>query len=260
MSASILHAIVDRLKPDLEAARSRLPFADLAVAARRSPRRMSFAAVFRRPGRHIIAELKAASPSRGVIRADFHPDRLAAGLEANGAAALSVLTEPHYFHGSPEYLRLTAATVKLPLLRKDFIFDPYQIAEARRDGASAVLLIAALLPDGRLRELAAVAAGFGLDVLGEAHDEAEISRLAAIDSIALIGVNARNLRDFSIDRDQMSRLLAAVPADRIAVAESAIRDRADLERLAESGARGFLIGETLMRAADPGLRLRELLS
>ena len=246
----ILETIAAKLRPDVERRKALCPLASDGF-----PAIPSFRAAF--PG--VIAELKKASPSKGLIREDFQPVPLALELESAGAAALSVLTEPNYFLGSLDYLRAVTERVKIPVLRKEFIFDEYQILEARHAGASAVLLIAALLPQPELVRLAEYAAKLELDVLGEAHDAEEVARL--LDSpVTLIGVNARDLRTFATDIDTVAGLLASIPPERLPIAESAITSAADIRRLRDAGARGFLIGETLMRAPSPGAKLRELLA
>jgi len=251
MSGSILNTIVEKLRPAVAERKRLRPLDEFTTPP---PARNLRDAL---PG--VIAEVKKASPSKGLIRPDFRPVELALELEAAGAAALSVLTEPNYFLGSLDYLRDVAPAVKIPCLRKDFIFDDYQLREAREAGASAVLLIAAMLDQYTLVRLAENARSYGLDVLGEAHDADEVKRL--LDSPAtLIGVNARDLRSFSTDLSRVEKLLSLVPAERCPVAESAISGAADIRRLREAGARGFLIGETLMRAPHPGEKLRELLS
>ena len=250
MSGNILNTIVAKLRPAVEE-RKRLHPIDGFTAP---PPARSFRDAM--PG--VIAEVKKASPSKGLIRADFRPVELALELEESGAAALSVLTEPNYFLGSLDYLKNVAAAVKIPCLRKDFVFDDYQLREAREAGASAVLLIAAMLDQKTLVELAENARRYGLDVLGEAHDADEVKRL--LDSPAtLIGVNARNLKNFSTDLSRVEALLSLVPPERCPVAESAIRSADDIRQLREAGAQGFLIGETLMRAEHPGEKLKELL-
>ena len=251
MNGNILNAIVEKLRPAVEERKKRHPIDELTTPP---PERSLRGAM---PG--VIAEVKKASPSKGLIRADFRPVELARELEAAGAAALSVLTEPNYFLGSLDFLRDVAAAVKIPCLRKDFVFDDYQIREARECGASAVLLIAAMLDQKTLVRLAESARSCGLDVLGDAHDAEEVARL--LDSPAtLIGVNARNLKDFSTDLARCEQLLSLIPPERCPVSESAISCAADIARLREAGARGFLVGETLMRAPHPGEKLRELLS
>lgn len=251
MNGNILNAIVEKLRPLVEERKRIRPIDTFTTPP---PARSLRSAL---PG--VIAEVKKASPSKGLIRPDFRPVELARELEAAGAAALSVLTEPNYFLGSVEYLRDIAATVKIPCLRKDFIFDDYQIKEARDAGASAVLLIAAMLDRTTLVRLAENARGCGLDVLGEAHDADEVKRL--LDSpVTLIGVNARDLKNFSTDLSRVEKLLSLIPPERCPVAESAITCAADIVHLREAGARGFLIGESLMRAPHPGEKLRELVS
>lgn len=255
----ILTTIVSRLKPVLQARQAAAPASLLLhqAATLPAPRRLT-EALAPGQGRRVIAEIKKASPSRGIIRADFSPLELALELEEAGAAALSVLTEPNYFLGSPDFLRAIAARVAVPVLCKDFIVDPYQIAEARVHGAAAVLLIAALLDNRQLAMLTETAHALQLQVLGEAHDAAEVERLLASD-VDLIGVNARNLRTFDTDLAAAATLIQRIPAERRPVAESAIRSAADLAVLEQAGAAGFLIGETLMRAPRPGAALRQLL-
>lgn len=255
----ILEKICSDKLPEIEAAKKALPLTELKKKADEVPVPPDFAASLRKPGTRIIAELKKASPSKGLIRENFDFEACALELEGAGAAALSVLTERNYFLGSLEFLRRTVELVKIPVLRKDFIFDPYQIFEAKAAGASAVLLIAAMLDDNRLHELADTAGEAGLAVLGEAHDEKEIERLLKT-PIGVIGVNARNLNTFQTDLGRVEKLLALIPDSRIAVAESAIRNRDDIHTLQHAGAKAFLIGETLMRAPRPGIQLKELLS
>ena len=251
MNGNILDAIVRDLRPLVEERKKSKPIEEFTAPP---PARSLRAAM---PG--VIAEVKKASPSKGLIRPDFRPVELARELEAAGAAALSVLTEPNRFLGSLEYLKAVASQVDIPCLRKDFIFDDYQLREAREAGASAVLLIAAMLDQSTLVRLAENARSYGLDVLGEAHDADEVRRL--LDAPAtLIGVNARDLKNFSTDLSRVEKLLALVPPERCPVSESAISSAADIRRLREAGAQGFLIGETLMRAEHPGEKLRELLS
>ncbi|MPM79302.1 Indole-3-glycerol phosphate synthase [bioreactor metagenome] len=259
----ILTEIAAVTRRDLEKQKRLLPpetLASLCAAHHRAIR--DFCGALKRPDRRsgtpkVIAELKKASPSSGVIRADFRPLELAPALEQAGAGALSVLTEPHYFQGAPATLSGVAKLVKIPLLRKDFIIDAYQIGQAWLWGADAVLLIAALLDQNELRALSRVAADHGLAVLGEAHTEAELERLLAVDEIRAVGVNCRDLRTFRTDWDGAARLLDLIPADKTAVAESGIAAAADLRRLP---ADAFLIGTTLMKADDPAAKLKELLS
>jgi indole-3-glycerol phosphate synthase len=207
----------------------------------------------------IIAEVKKGSPSRGIIRADFDPLEIAEIYQNNGATCLSVLTDEQFFLGHLRYLALIRETVSLPLLRKDFICDPYQIFEARAVGADAILLIAAMLDLNQLREFYAVAKEINLDVLLEVHDEVEMDKALKTDC-TLIGVNNRNLRTFVTDLDTTGRLARMMPADRLLVAESGINSRADIVRLQADGAGAFLIGESMMREDDIGAKLQELLN
>jgi len=207
----------------------------------------------------IIAELKKASPSRGLIRADFHPDALAAGLEHSGAAALSVLTDAEFFQGSLDNLRMASANTELPCLRKDFIVDEIQILEARANGADAILLIVAALSELELRNLARCAMECGLDVLCEIHDPEELHR--AVDAgCTVIGVNNRDLRTFKVDLNTAFRLADQVPDQALRVAESGIRNGGDIARLRAAGYHAFLIGESLMAAESPGEVLRTLIA
>jgi indole-3-glycerol phosphate synthase len=210
------------------------------------------------PGRAIIAEVKKASPSKGVIRADFEPLALAQTYAANGAAAISVLTERKFFQGSLDYLRLIREHVRLPLLRKDFLFDPYQVYEARAYGASAVLLIVAILSDGQLAELGTLARTLGLDCLVEVHDEAELERALAY-GVQLLGINNRDLRTFRTTLATSERLMRLIPPGVTVVSESGLSRSEQLSRLESLGVRAFLIGETFMAAPDPGVPLRALL-
>lgn len=222
------------------------------LAALRSPRAGDVA---------LIAEVKKASPSAGVIRADFDPVRIAKEYEAAGASCLSVLTDEKFFQGSLDYLRQIRAAVKLPLLRKDFIIDERQIAEAVEAGADAVLLIVAILSDAQLRHFQSLAAQSGLAALVEVHDEVELNRALAA-GVTLIGVNNRNLKTFTVDLATTERLAARLAASRPApllVAESGIHTRADVERLQRGGARAILVGESLMRGKDIAAKARELL-
>jgi indole-3-glycerol phosphate synthase len=209
-------------------------------------------------GPAVIAELKKASPSKGLIRAEFDAAALARELEAGGAAALSVLTDQEFFQGSLENLRQASATVRVPCLRKDFIVDEFQILEARANRADAILLIVAALDQRELIALAAAAREQSLDVLCEAHDEAELMR--AVDAgCDLIGVNARNLKTFAVDLETLFRVAEKLPQGVLAVAESGIQSGHDISRLRAAGYGAFLIGETVMRAERPGEALHALL-
>jgi indole-3-glycerol phosphate synthase len=210
------------------------------------------------PSRAIIAEVKKASPSKGVIRADFEPLSLARTYAANGAAALSVLTEQRFFQGSLDYLRLIREHVTLPLLRKDFLFDLYQVYEARAFGASAILLIVAILSDEQLCELRALAHTLSLDCLVEVHDERELERALAC-GVRLLGINNRDLRTFHTTIETSERLVRLVPPEVTVVSESGLSRPEQLTRLETFGVRAFLIGETFMAAPDPGVPLRAML-
>ena len=207
----------------------------------------------------IIAEVKKGSPSRGLIRQDFNPLEIAEIYQNNGATCLSVLTDEQFFMGHLRFLALIRETVSLPLLRKDFICDPYQIYEARAAGADAILLIAAMLDLNQLCEFHAIAREIHLDVLLEVHDEAEMETALQTDC-TLIGVNNRNLRTFETDMGTTGRLARMMPAERFLVAESGINSRADIDQLLAVGAKAFLIGESLMREADIGAKLQEMLN
>lgn len=205
----------------------------------------------------VIAEAKKASPSKGVIRPDFDPAQIARSYEAGGAACLSVLTDVDFFQGSNLYLGLAHRACALPILRKDFTIDPYQVYEARFIGADAILLIVAALEDGPLVEMANLANELGMDVLVEVHDIDELERALQTDC-ELIGVNNRNLRTFEVSLDTTLQLKPAVPPDRILVTESGIATRADVAKMRSAGVETFLVGESFMREADPGAALRRL--
>ena len=210
-------------------------------------------------GTAVIAEVKKASPSMGVIRASFDPVAIAESYAAAGATCLSVLTDEKYFQGSGHYLRLVRAAVGLPLLRKDFIVDEYQIVEARALGADAILLIVAALSDEELAAFTRLAHDLGLDVLVEVHDEAECARALQL-PLRVIGVNNRNLHDFSVSLDTSRRIKTMLPADYLLVSESGIHTRADIEALQADGIHAFLVGGALMQADDPGVALSALLA
>jgi indole-3-glycerol phosphate synthase len=255
---TILAEILAHKRSELEAARRRIPAAEIAARAERAePPRGFRSALERAAPPAVIAELKRRSPSRGEIRPDFDPVRCAREYAEGGAAALSVLTDERFFGGRLEYLGAVRAAVGLPLLRKDFLVDPYQVDEARAAGADAVLLIVAALDEPRLRDLLAHARGRGLDVLVEVHDERELETALSVGT-DLLGVNNRDLRSFVTDLAVTERLAARVPPGVLLVAESGITGPADIARLARAGARAFLVGESLMGQPQPGAALRRL--
>jgi indole-3-glycerol phosphate synthase len=247
--------LVERVRTDLE----RRPLDDAALLARAMsvpPARGFTAALEKASTPAVIAEVKRSSPSAGAIR-DADAAEQARVYEAAGAAAISVLTEPRHFDGSLLDLQAARRAVELPVLRKDFLVHPAQVIEARAAGADAILLIASAVSEPELKALLAAAGDLGMDALVEAHAEEDLERALTTDA-TLIGVNARDLETLEVDVDRALALLARVPGDRLAVAESGVSTRADVERAAAAGARAVLIGETLMRAADPGAKLREL--
>ncbi|MFM2239864.1 MAG: putative indole-3-glycerol phosphate synthase [Pseudomonadota bacterium] len=205
----------------------------------------------------VIAEVKKASPSKGVLRADFIPADIAQSYAEHGAACLSVLTDRQFFQGGPDDLKQARASCDLPVLRKDFLVDPYQVYEARAMGADCILLIAACLDDARMLELEAIARGLNMAVLVEVHDRPELERALRLKT-PLLGVNNRNLKTFEVSLDTTLDLLACAPADRLLVTESGIATAADVQRLRSAGVQAFLVGEAFMRAPDPGLALAGL--
>jgi indole-3-glycerol phosphate synthase len=205
----------------------------------------------------VIAEIKKASPSKGVLREDFDPAAIARSYAQGGAACLSVLTDRDFFQGSEAYLQQARAACALPVIRKEFIVDPYQVVEARAIGADCILLIAAALSDAQMAELSAVASELQLDVLIEVHDAEELHRVLQL-GLKLVGINNRNLRTFETRLETTLDLLAEIPSDRIVVTESGILQSADVMRMRAANVHAFLVGEAFMRAAEPGMRLAEL--
>ncbi len=259
--SDILNKIVEVKKQEVAAARAITPDAAMAALARAAPPARDFVAALRakvsagQPA--VIAEVKKASPSKGVLREHFEPAAIAASYAAHGAACLSVLTDRSFFQGSPEYLQAARAACALPALRKDFIIDAYQIDEARALGADAILLIAACLNDEEMAAFEAQASGLGMAVLVEVHSAAELARALKLRT-PLIGVNNRNLRSFEVSLQTTLDLLPNVPPERLLVTESGIATRADVQRLRAAGVHAFLVGEAFMRAAEPGVALADL--
>ncbi len=257
----ILNRILQTKKDEVRAEQIRLPLSELKKKVADSGQVRGFATKLRQAsvaGTAIIAEVKKGSPSKGIIRDDFDPVAIACSYERGGASCLSVLTDEQYFYGSLDYLGQIRAQVDLPLLRKDFIVDPYQVFQARAAGADAILLIAAALEEGQLLELAELATGLELDILLEVHNGVELERALQL-PVDLIGINNRNLQTFVTDLAVTEQLAGKIPSQQLAVAESGIHNRADIERLQQSGAGAFLIGESLMRQDDIEGKLRELL-
>ncbi len=259
----ILKRIVARKVDAVAAAKRARPLAALMEAAADAGPTRGFAAALHQRigagGAAVIAEIKRASPSKGLLRADFRPAEIAASYARGGAACLSVLTDEPFFQGDPAHLMAARAACTLPVIRKDFIVDPYQIHEARAMGADCVLLIAACLNDAELAALTGLSQELGLDVLLEVHDAAELARAAAVPT-PLIGINNRDLRTFEVSLDTTLALLPEVPPDRLLVTESGIHSRDDVALMREHGVHAFLVGESFMRAPDPGAKLAELLA
>ena len=257
----ILQRILARKAEELAERSAKLPLKELSARVVDMPDTRGFAAAIEAkiaaglPA--VIAEVKKASPSKGVIRAEFDPAAIARSYEAGGAACLSVLTDKDFFQGCEDFLQQARAACSLPVLRKDFVIDPYQVYEARAIGADCILLIVAALGDADLLELSLLAAELDMDVLCEVHDAEELERAQAV-PVPLIGVNNRNLRTFETSLDASLELQQLVEYDRVLVAESGIHTSADVARLREAGINAFLIGEAFMRAADPGLELKRL--
>ncbi|MGK6321254.1 indole-3-glycerol phosphate synthase TrpC [Sphingomonas sp. DT-204] len=255
--SDMLTRILEVKRQEVAERKARATVADLDARPTTPPR--GFRAALERafPSHALIAEIKKASPSKGLIRADFDPPAHARAYAAGGATCLSVLTDERFFQGADDYLVAARAACPLPVLRKDFIIDPWQAAEARSLGADAILVIVAALDDGQMAEIEAAAIERGMDALVEVHDEAELDRALRLKS-RLIGVNNRNLKDFTVDFARTYELVGRAPADCTFVAESGLATRADLDAMAEHGVRCFLIGEALMRQRDVEAATRAL--
>ena len=261
MSDILARICADKLE-HVAQCKARRPPGEVTTAAAAAPPPRPFAARLREAGATgygLIAEIKRASPSQGLIRRDFDPAALAVAYEKAGAACLSVLTDVPYFQGADEFLATARAAAGLPVLRKDFMLDPYQIVESRAFGADCVLLIMAALDAVRAGELESAAVELGMDVLAEVHDEAELDRALALGA-RLIGVNNRNLKTLEVDLATTERLAARVPADRVPVSESGLNSPDDLTRMARAGVNCFLIGESLMRHDDVEAATRQILA
>jgi indole-3-glycerol phosphate synthase len=255
---TILHRIVEARRESVAHRKRVLPEVALKMAVQKQEPARDFAGALARAGCNVIAELKRASPSLGVIRESYAPAALAMALEAAGAAALSVLTEEDFFRGSLADLKEAKKAVEIPVLRKDFVFDPWQVWEARAAGADAFLLILAILSDERMGELLALGRELGMEPLVEVHSREELERAKAVGA-RIIGVNNRDLRDFRVTIETSLELIDDIPDEAIAVSESGLHAREDLSRLRRAGFDAFLIGERLMKQADPAEPLRELL-
>jgi indole-3-glycerol phosphate synthase len=258
-SQNILHRIVEARLASIAHRKRVLPEVALKIAVEKkvAPPRDFVDALSRTGGINIISELKKASPSRGVIRQEYAPAALAASLEQAGAAALSVLTEEDFFSGSLADLKEASRVTRIPILRKDFIVDPWRVWDTRAAGADSFLLIAAILDDSSLRELLDLGRSLKMEALVEVHSREELKRALAAGA-RIVGVNNRDLRDFQVHVETSLELAEAIPDDRIAVSESGLRSHNDLVRLQLAGFDAFLIGEQVMQSADPGAALREL--
>ena len=259
--SDILDKIIATKRQEVLAARDAKPLTAVRAEAQAQPAPRDFVGSIRAKiaaGQSaVIAEIKKASPSKGVLREDFHPAEIAADYAAHGAACLSVLTDLQYFQGAPEYLQAARAACALPVLRKDFMIDPYQVFEARAMGADAILLIVAALPLSAMQEMEGIAGELGLSVLVECHDANELE-VALNLKTPLLGINNRNLRTFEVSLDTTLSQLPRIPPDRIVVTESGILEPADVAKMRANQVHAFLVGEAFMRAPSPGLELARL--
>jgi indole-3-glycerol phosphate synthase len=259
--SDILNQILRRKAEEIAERRARVALRELASRVEAAPPVRGFVEAIQarlaRGEAAVIAEIKKASPSKGLLRADFRPSEIARSYEKGGATCLSVLTDVDFFQGADEYLRSARAACTLPVLRKDFTVDPYQVHEARALGADCILLIVAALDDAMLGELAGLAQHLRMDVLVEVHDQAELERALRL-NVPLLGINNRNLRTFETHLETTLGLLEHIPHDRIVVTESGIHTPADVARMRAAGVHAFLVGEAFMKAAGPGEKLAEL--
>ncbi|MBI4999019.1 MAG: indole-3-glycerol phosphate synthase TrpC [Rhodocyclales bacterium] len=264
--SDILNKILAVKREEVAAAQAARPLAAVRAEAEAQPAPRDFVGAIRSkvsrggtPHAAVIAEIKKASPSKGVLRADFRPAEIAASYERHGAACLSVLTDHQFFQGTPEYLQAARAACALPVLRKDFMVDPYQIFEARAMGADAILLIVAALSVAQMQEMETIAHALGMAVLVEAHDGAEVDAALQLQT-PLLGINNRNLRTFDVSLQTTLGQLDRIPGERIVVTESGILGPADVALMRNHGVHAFLVGEAFMRAPDPGVELARLFS
>ncbi len=259
--SDILNQIIDVKRTEIAAARKRRPLEAVRADAESRVLTRDFLGALRTKiaagDAAVIAEVKKASPSKGVLRADFVPADIAQSYAEHGAACLSVLTDRQFFQGEPDFLKQARASCDLPVLRKDFMVEAYQVYEARAMGADAILLIAAVLDDMQMADLEAIAHGLDMAVLVEVHDREELQRALKLRT-PLVGINNRNLRTFEVTLDTTLGMLADVPADRLLVTESGILGRADVQRMRDAGVHAFLVGEAFMRAPEPGKALAAL--
>lgn len=258
---TVLEKIITRKREEISERRGRIGLAELETMAVAADPVRGFAARLQEQVRNkkpaVIAEIKKASPSKGVLREDFVPADIARSYESGGATCLSVLTDIDFFQGADDYLQQARAACKLPVIRKDFMIDPYQVVEARALGADCILLIVAALEDEQMAELADVAKAQGLDVLVEVHDGAELERALRLET-PLIGINNRNLHTFELSLETTLDLLPRIPRERLVVTESGILHRADVELMEINEVHAFLVGEAFMRAEQPGVELQRL--
>lgn len=259
---TVLEKILARKVEEVAARRASVSLAELETLAKAADAPRGFAAAMiaqaKRKQPAVIAEIKKASPSKGVIRENFQPAEIAKSYEAGGATCLSVLTDIDFFQGADEYLKQARAACSLPVIRKDFMIDPYQIVEARALGADCILLIVSAMDDVKMAELASVAKGVGLDVLVEVHDGDELERALKTLDTPLVGVNNRNLHTFDVSLETTLDLLPRIPRDRLVITESGILNRADVELMEINDVYSFLVGEAFMRAEKPGVELQRL--